>query len=36
VDFDDYGDVVEDFVVWKVDKGAFVVHDRVKAADLGS
>ncbi len=34
VDFDDSGDVISGYIIWQVQTGAFIVHDRIKASDL--
>ena len=34
VDFDDYGDVVGNYIVWKVQAGQFVTVDRIKSDKL--
>ena len=33
-DFDDYGDVLDDHLVWKVENGAFVVVRKIKVSEL--
>jgi branched-chain amino acid transport system substrate-binding protein len=33
-DFDDFGNVIGDFIVWQVQNSAFVTHDYIPAADL--
>jgi branched-chain amino acid transport system substrate-binding protein len=33
VDFDDVGNVIEDFIVWHVEKGSFATVEHVKAVD---
>ena len=34
VDFDDYGDVIGNYIIWKVQAGQFVTVDRIKADKL--
>ena len=34
VDLDDTGNVISDFIIWKVVNGNFVTIDHVKATDL--
>jgi hypothetical protein len=34
VDFDDNGDVIGNYIIWKVQAGQFVTVDRIKADKL--